>query len=202
MKVLNNTKARLITLVMGSLLMMVSGNSYATPVLCGESTIDNVLTGTYLECRGAFEGNDKDDNQDVINSLDAFITNQGLAGMWTYSESDKSDQTGGFGVFIANPQNSSGTLEFDNPMFGIFAIGLKVSNKFSLFLFEADETIGVKSFDFTTDGVSVNKNDAAAQELSHASFFRFVSTHTEVNAPATSLLFSIVICAFFIRRKK
>ncbi|MEB3272259.1 MAG: PEP-CTERM sorting domain-containing protein [Prochlorothrix sp.] len=137
---------------------------------CGDSTIDAVTTGTYLGCSGAYEGNDSNDQENVMNALSTLGSNLGLAsGTWGYDSDDKSDADGN-GVFTSNPGGSSGTLSFDSPMYGIFAVALKASTYYSIFVFDGGTT-GISSFDFTTDGVAINNDDGAG--LSHATFYSY-----------------------------
>lgn len=176
---------------------MFSGNANAGLVSCDDSTIDNVQSGTFLACAGAFNGNDDFSNPDVVQALSGFINNFGLQGVFTYDSADKSDEVG-FGIFTSNPEVSSGTLTFDAPVTGVFAIGLKAANSFSLFLFEADPN-GINSFDFTTNGVSVN-NNGRPRDLSHASFFRFEEETVQASTPFTAFL--LLPALVFVLRKR
>lgn len=94
---------------------------------------------------------------------------------------------------------SAGTLTFDESIEGLFAVALKAGNAYSLFFFDGDIT-GITSFDFTTNGVSVNSNNVP-RELSHASFYSFVPT-VEVNAPSLLLMVSILTGLLLFRKAK
>ncbi len=189
-----------LTLVLSSFLahsVLIVSPGDQTP-LCSDSTISNVASGTYVGCTGAFAGNDSNQQASVAIALDAFSNLFGATGTWGYDPSDKSDSAGN-GVFTSNPGTNAGTLMFDNAVEGLFAVALKAGNAYSLFFFEGDN-IGISSFDFTTDGVSVNPNNIA-RALSHASFYSFVPT-VEVSAPSILILVSVFAGVFFIRKNK
>lgn len=151
-------------------------------VSCTSSEITAITTGTLLGCEGAFSGNDNLIQDTVMSAL------SGYASGWTYDTADKSDATGN-GVFTSNPGASAGTLTFDSPVFGIFAVVLKSATASSVFVFDGGTT-GIGSFGFTMDGVSVNRQ-GIAQGLSHASFYRSATTSfvppTPVPEPLTLL---------------
>lgn len=147
---------------------------------CTNSSITNVITGSNIACYGSFDGNDT--GADVVAYLNNTVNGAlSLTGSWGSNNADKSD-AGGNGVFTSNPETNDGTLSFDTAMKGIFAVTIKASNSFSLFIFDGGMT-GITSFDFTTDGISVNTN-GKAQKLSHASYFSFDGKSTVVPLPA------------------
>ncbi|MGA1627125.1 MAG: PEP-CTERM sorting domain-containing protein [Prochlorothrix sp.] len=138
---------------------------------CGSTEITEVMTGEYLACSGAYEGNDSNDQVNVMNALASLGSDLGLTGDWGYDAADKSDADGN-GVFTSNPDISSGTLSFDSPMYGIFAVALKAADYYSIFVFDGGTT-GISTFNFTTDGVALNSNSGDGADLSHATFYSY-----------------------------
>lgn len=130
--------------------------------------ISNITTGTLYGVAGPFVGNDNDGSV-LDGQLDGI-----LLGDWSYDESNKSDSPGN-GVFTSNPGDPTGTLTFDDPMFGYFAVSLKTSNAYSLYVFYGGVSgtdDGIKSFDFTTVGVETNSH-GEGKDLSHASYISY-----------------------------
>lgn len=111
-------------------------------------------------CVGAFVGNNKNQQADVLTQLAAF------GGTW--SAVGSSDDTN-FGPFTANPTGSTGILNFDSLIRGPFALAIKAGNAFSLYYF-LNAGAGVTSVNFTTAGVSVNAN-SIPNGLSHATLY-------------------------------
>jgi PEP-CTERM motif len=87
----------------------------------------------------------------------------------------------------SNPQTPSGTLSFDTPITGWFAITLKASNQFSMYLFDGG-VAGISSIDYSTLGTAVN-NQGKAQNLSHASLWGGSAVAAPVPEPGTYALF-------------
>lgn len=112
-------------------------------------------------CSGAFVGNNKNQQADVLAQLAAF------GGTWSLLGS--SDDAN-FGPFTSNPGGTTGTLTFDNVITGPFALAIKAGNAFSLYYF-LNGGAGVSSVNFTTAGVAVNAIDNP-NGLSHATIYR------------------------------
>lgn len=131
-----------------------------TPVApaCSASVTDP----TWADCAGAFSGNDKNQQADVLATI---LAEFGLAGALFQGASDDA----GSGPFGGNPGGAAGTLTFDAAIDSPFVLSLKAGNAFSLFYFDG---VGapISSIDFTTLGVSVNPNEAG-NGLSHASVY-------------------------------
>lgn len=87
----------------------------------------------------------------TLNTLAMLADNWG--GQWSLV--GKSDDAG-FGPFTSNPETKNGTLVFDTPQSGVFAVTLKAGNAFNAYLL--DETASSLSF-------SISK------ELSHATLW-------------------------------
>lgn len=116
---------------------------------------------------GPVSGNDKPTaainllNDQAFGGTDVFNLNL----EWDFAGS--SDSANG-GPFTGNVETNTGTLTFDNPMTGAFAITLKSANFFSLYYFDASFA-GTTSIDFNTIGVS--EKNGKGRGLSHASLF-------------------------------
>ncbi|WP_145445515.1 PEP-CTERM sorting domain-containing protein [Mucisphaera calidilacus] len=133
----------------------------ATTTVVVEAMISDILSGDATDAAGPFSGNDNGSLTDAfLNST--FGTNYD----WTWQ--GKSDD-GGFGPFTSNPDTTNGTLTLDDAISGPFILSLKAANSYSLYYFD-DTFIGLTSFDFTTLGVSQNKQ-GKAQDLSHAGIY-------------------------------
>lgn len=117
-----------------------------------------------IACAGAFEGNDSNQQADVLSTLDSAFGVTVGAGTWSFSE--KIDNTAG----------TAGTVTFSSPLKGYFSVALKASNQFSLYLFDT-ATAAVTSIDYATIGTSLNKK-GHPQDLSHASLYRFAPDDT------------------------
>jgi hypothetical protein len=163
-----------------------------TPTSVSCTAASGLFNPMYMECWGAFSGNDvsngaSDNSSELIALLAEYTTNGGLLGTWSASTADKSDSAGN-GVFTSNPETNDGVLTFDTAKFGLFGISLKASNSFSLYLFDGGTT-GITSINFNTIGTSVTGGrDPQGQDLSHASFFAFTpdDDSADVPEPATA----------------
>jgi hypothetical protein len=122
----------------------------------------SISNPTWSDCAGAFSGNDKNQQADVLATI---LTQFGLAGV---SFQGASDDVGN-GPFTSNPGGLSGTLSFDSSIDGPFVLSLKAGNAFSLFYFDGAGA-PISSIDFNTQGVSVNSNEVG-NGLSHASVY-------------------------------
>ena len=156
-----------------------------TPTAVSCTSASGLFNPSYLQCWGAFEGNDvseggSDNSSGLIALLTEYTTGEGLLGDWSASTADKSDAAGN-GVFTSNPGTTTGTLTFDTKKVGLFGISLKASNSFSLYLFDGG-TEGISSIDFGTIGTSTNRR-GVPQALSHASFFAFTPDTVDVDVP-------------------
>lgn len=131
----------------------------ATGVSCsGQSTTMTSLSG-YLDCSGAWSGNNLNQGADVAAQIAA---DWGLNGLTTF------DVTGG-------NSSSTGTLNFDTQN-GLFVLALKAGDAFSLYEFDGSAVAGgISSISFDTLGVGFFSpgNDKAhyGQDLSHATIY-------------------------------
>jgi len=117
---------------------------------------------TWSDCAGAFSGNDKNQQADVLETI---LAEFGLSGLTFQGASDDV----GNGPFSSNPGGTTGTLNFDFGIDSPFVLSLKAGNAFSLFYFDGAGA-PISSVDFTTLGVSVNTNEIG-NGLSHASVY-------------------------------
>ena len=143
-------------------------------------------------CRGAFAGNDKNQQAGVLTQLASF------GGTWTLLGA--SDDAGN-GPFTSNLSDSTGTLTFDARRTGPFALIIKASNSFSIYYF-ANAGAGVTSVNYTTAGTAVNQN-GIAQGLSHASLYAGGGSLNVVPEPSTYLLMATGMAALvFVARRR
>jgi hypothetical protein len=142
-------------------------------------------------CSGAWDGNDSNQQADVFAELQ--LLSGGLTG---WSVAGKSDDAG-FGPFTSNPMTTAGTLTFDSPIAGPFAISLKASNQFSLYYYDASHT-SVASLLFNTIGSGVN-DQGNAQDLSHASLYVTPIPEPEIFA---MMMAGLGLMGFIARRRK
>lgn len=162
-------KRRLKSMAAAACLLAAAGASQAALTPTGlDCNNGGVMTSGFnpdaLACSGAWMGNDAQLQADVL--AQAATDFNGIVGsgmVWTWAgKSDDADS----GPFAANADGSTGTLTFDTPMTGYFAISLKSSESFSMYLFNGGTT-GISSIDYSTLGVSLNDR-GTAQGLSHA----------------------------------
>lgn len=165
------------------------------PPACTAGNALSVLGAT--ACSGSWQGNDSNQQADVLSELSAAFGGTTGSGSWIHNTlTDKSDSLN-FGPFTSNPSGSTGTLMFDAAQKGYFAVALKASNSFSLYLFNGGN-IGISSFNFTTAGTATN-NQGKPQGLSHASLYYFDAQPVPTPALLPGLI-GLGVAA--VRRKK
>lgn len=151
-----------------------------------------VTSPSWTDCAGAFSGNDKNQEADVLATI---LAEFGLSGVSFQGASDDA----GSGPFSANPGTNSGTLAFDAALDGPFVLSLKAGNAFSLFYFDGAGD-PISSIDFTTLGVSTN-GQGIGSGLSHASLYGGVPAIPEPQTYAL-MLAGLAAMGFFARRRK
>ena len=122
-----------------------------------------------LACSGSWTGNDVNQRAAVLSRVGIDFQSYVGAGLWTYLGTTNAGSTSGPFGYV--PGTITGALTFDNPITGFFALALKSSTNFSLYLFNGGAG-GLSGIDFTTIGTSLNKR-GIAQDLSHASLYDF-----------------------------
>ena len=130
----------------------------ATGLDCDNNSATTLMDPDALDCSGAWEGNDANQQTDVLAELGSAF---GMDGMWFLADKvDVEDDgtSGPGGPFIESIVGfSAGTITFVDPIPGKFAIALKSDDAFSLYLYDGGNA-GIGSIDYVTDGVSVNTN--------------------------------------------
>lgn len=129
----------------------------APAVSCADS-LATVANAAYAgQCQGSFTGNISEGKVST-----AFFDDL------SFSLAGTSDKAGG--AFANHPEDQgTGMLELDAPITGLFVIGIKGANSYSLYLFDGG-TAGVSSIAFDTLGV-FKGSGAPGPGLSHAALF-------------------------------
>ena len=164
------------------------------PALAENCTDTNWTSLADADCRGSFVGNINGDPSETA-FLDA--TWGGLAG-GSFDYLGKSDDPNA-GPFTSNPSGTSGTLTFDTPITGWFVIGLKASNNFSYYLFDATSPLASLTFD-STAGVAEN-SQGVPQGLSHATLYAVAAPVPESETYAL-MMAGLAAVGFMSRRRK
>ncbi|HUG25996.1 PEP-CTERM sorting domain-containing protein [Piscinibacter sp.] len=153
-----------------------------------------------LACSGAWEGNVTPQQADVEAQLALdFAPFVGAGADFSFvGKSDDADN----GPFTSNPMDTTGTLNFDVPITGFFAVALKAGDAFSVYLFDGG-VAGLTSIDYSTLGVSVNQ-DGQAQDLSHATLISVGPFAAPIPEPETYalMLAGLGVVGFVARRRK
>lgn len=157
----------------------------AAPPTCANTDV----SANSFACSGSWAGNDANQQTDVLAEL-----NNLLADSWTFAGKTGDANNG---PFANDPSGATtGTLSFDSPLNGNFAIALKAANSFSLYVWQG--ATNVSSIDFSTIGTAINGN-GKAQDLSHATLYVGVVPEPESYALALAGLGVLVLVA---RRRK
>jgi hypothetical protein len=137
--------------------------------LCSSNNSLTLMNPDAIACSGAWDGNDANQTTDVLAQISADFGSFVGSGTWDYTDKANAGQNTDY--FNQVPGSPTGTLLFDNPITGFFAIALKSSTNFSFYLFDGG-TAGISALTFSTLGTSTN-HLGTAQNLSHASLYRF-----------------------------
>jgi hypothetical protein len=154
-----------------------------------------------LACSGAWAGNDTPQESVLLTQLASDFSSI-LGSSATFSVLGKSDDPNS-GPFVLNPNASSGTLTFDTPQTGFFAISLKTADAFSVYLFDGG-IAGLTSIEFSTAGTALNLG-GAPQAVSHATFIDVGGTvTTPIPEPETYalMLAGLGVVGWVARRRK
>jgi hypothetical protein len=142
----------------------------------------SVLDPTATLCSGAWAGNITGQEDEIIEEI---ANSFGI----TATFGGKTDAGSTNGPFSNVDNGTSGSVTFDNALFGDFVLALKAGDSFSLFFFQ--NAMGIETVEYTTDGVGVNTNSNSphgypVNGLSNASLF--TGRTTSVPEPSTMLL--------------
>ncbi|MCU0649542.1 MAG: PEP-CTERM sorting domain-containing protein [Gemmatimonadaceae bacterium] len=155
-------------------------------VSCAGTANAHLIFMGAVKCLGSYSGNDVPNNEAWILAT--------LNGAWApgtgWSTMGKSDDAA-FGPFQGNPGGTTGTLTFDAPITGDFAISLKGGNFFSLYLFSGTNQSAVN---FTMAGVGTQPPG-----LSHATLYR---PATVVPEPSTYALLATGLAGIMFARRR
>ena len=148
----------------GSAQFVLTGHS------CTAGSALTVMNPDALFCAGAFAGNNEGVN--VGASLTQLATSFGGTGWARVCSTDDA----GNGPFSNNVTTGTGTLNFDTPKTGYYALGLKTSGSFSFYLFKFSNDASVF---VTTAGVEPLVRDNL-KDLSHATLYSVENTTTVI----------------------
>lgn len=158
-----------------------------------------------LACSGSWDGNDVNQQAGVLATLaSAFASFTGSTGTWSYLGTTKAGESSG--PFSSVPGAMTGTLTLDAPIQGHFAIALKSSTNFSLYLYEGGLN-GLGNVPFTTVGTSINRN-MLEQQLSHASLYTYTLPHSMITTPVPEpgtyalMLAGLGLVGYAVRRRR
>jgi hypothetical protein len=129
------------------------------------------------DCGGWFEGNNSGEAPPPEGDVIDWINGEWSLGVTEGSSTEEGSSDGPFGSW--GIEQNSGTLTFDNPIYGDFVVALKASNRFALYLFLGAD--GWESLTFDIGGVDID-----SPALSHATLYG-----GEVSVPEPATLFLI-----------
>lgn len=165
-----------------------------------EASVRTLGNAGYVGCLGAFSGN-------IDNQLSSIWSAMDAAGRgWAAAAQSRAYVSSESFAAAMNPfsqdegANDDGTINFDAPQSGLFAIGLKQGNGFALYLFDgAAVQGGISSLAYDTKGVKAARDQGFG--LSHAAFFGAVTPVPEPSVYAM-MLAGLAIVAVTLKRRK
>lgn len=163
---------------------------------CAFSGIGTYNWGTnvsYVSCFGSVSGNNEGNSTPgATATINQINTLWGTYGTWSSLGTTDEGETDG--PFSRVPGDENGYLTLDSGMSGYFVIGLKASNRFSLYLLNATQP--VTRVNFKTDGVGYDK------DLSHATLYRPNAQQVPEPASAVLVVSGLAGLAAVVRRRK
>jgi hypothetical protein len=118
-----------------------------------------------IACAGAFDKVNDANSSGAMASY--FSTNFGSYGPW--SPLGTTDAGASTGPFSSVPGSTSGTLVFDNLLYGYLGIVLKGADQIAIYVVDAGST-GLNSVSFST--AALKNNGGQTPNLSHASLWQ------------------------------
>lgn len=167
---------------------------------CNNGSAITAFNVDAVACSGAWDGNNMNQQASVLGRLTTdFGAWTGPGATWAYVGSSGNTANS---VFQSAVGSATGTITFTHSVTGLFALAIKASNQFSLYLFDGGST-GITSIDFTTIGASVNGR-GIPQALSHVSLYSADVTVdvTPTPEPSTYLLVLTGIGALGLVRRR
>jgi hypothetical protein len=150
-------------------------SSAQAAVLGGSGTCDKV-SFTYLDCAGAFAGNDKGAQGTGLSNLNSL-----LGPGWSFA----GDNESGLVSFTAGGTNTKvGKATTSLSGFGAFAV--KAGNSYSLYT-----VANLASFDWSTAGVTPVGNKGNTPDLSHLSIYTKRQTPPPKDIPEPTMLLGL-----------
>lgn len=192
----NCLKGAALVLALGSVMQVNAQNLVGQAPACDTSTRTTGNSG-YLDCLGSFVGNMDNQLPAVWNALNsagnpwnkvaqAYVSSESFAAaMNPFSQNE--------GAL------DDGTINFDSAQTGLFVLGLKQANGFSLYLFNGalGQNGSISSIAYDTTGVALNGSFA----LSHAGFIGNVTPVPEPSAYAM-MLAGLAVVGFALKRRR
>lgn len=140
------------------LVALVSARAEAAPLVpvspnCNAAVA--LISPPFAQCYGAFSGNSNGPELDDVTDFLNGIAYGGNTFAWA-SGADVGESSGFLNLTGIGNNQTTGTINFNDPLGGTFVIALKASNQFSLYLF--DVLSPITSIQFSTLGTAVNNN--------------------------------------------
>ncbi len=171
-------------------------NLTAGSINCGASATTLAQPG-YVSCLGSFVGN-MDNQLTGANGIFAKISTGFHFNTTQYYSSENFNAAGN--PFSQNEgNNDDGILNFDRAQTGKFVIGIKQSNAFSLYLFDASHiTGGLNQIAIDSNGVQRN----GGRNISHAGYFGTPTSPIPEPASYAMMLGGLALLSAMARRRE